>query len=106
MNEDGIVVDLVKLNSGELARRTRLQQTVYLLHRCGADFDLQCAFSRYGLCSAKLAYRARVAQALGEIEGEKRRMAPNPISGLQIQGRHSCSECFGKAVGLEGSSAA
>ena len=41
---ENIVVNLIALHGGELVGRTRLQKEAYLLHRCGANFDLPFPF--------------------------------------------------------------
>ena len=57
MNVEDIVVNLIALNGGKLVGRTRLQKEAYLLHRCGAKFELPFPFiyHHYGPYSLALA---------------------------------------------------
>ena len=55
MNMEDIVVHVVVLNGCELVGRMRLQKTVYLLDRCGAEFGLQYTYHYYGPYSFDLA---------------------------------------------------
>lgn len=55
MNADDIVVSLAALNGGRLVGRARLQKGAYLLHRCGANFDLPFVYHHYGPYSFALA---------------------------------------------------
>lgn len=73
MSAVDIVVALVALWGGELIGRTRLQKGAYLLHCCGANFDLFFVYHHYGPYSFKLA--AGCADAIEErrLEMEERR---------------------------------
>lgn len=72
MNAEDIVVDLIALNGGEMVGRTRLQKGAYLLHRCGANFDLFFTYHHYGPYSFELADGCLDAHAEGRIEIEER----------------------------------
>lgn len=72
MNAEDIVVDLIALNGSELVGRTRLQKGAYLLHRCGANFDLFFTYHHYGPYSFELAEGCLDACAEGRIEIEER----------------------------------
>lgn len=72
MNAEDIVVGLIALQGGELVGRTRLQKQVYLLHRCGANFDLPFVYHHYGPYSFDLASGWTDARAEGRIEIEER----------------------------------
>ena len=72
MNPENIVVDLIAMNGGELIGRTRLQKGAYLLHRCGANFDLRFVYHHYGPYSFDLAAGCLDARAEGWIEIEEK----------------------------------
>ena len=72
MNAEDIVVDLIALNGGVLVGRTRLQKGAYLLHRCGASFDLPFVYHHYGPYSFGLAAGCLDARAEEWIEIEER----------------------------------
>lgn len=55
MNAEDVVVNLLKLNGGEVVGRTRLQKEAYLLDRCGAHFGLPFTYHYYGPYSFALA---------------------------------------------------
>lgn len=71
---EDIVVDLIALHDGELVGRTRLQKEAYLLHRCGANFDLPFPFiyHHYGPYSLALADGLIDAHAGDRIDVEER----------------------------------
>ena len=71
---EDIVVDLIALHGGELVGRTRLQKEAYLLHRCGAKFDLLFPFvyHHYGPYSLALADGLIDAHADDRIDVEER----------------------------------
>ena len=71
MKPDDIVVNLVALHGGELVGRTRLQKGAYLLHRCGANFDLSFVYHHYGPYSFDLADGCVDARAEKRIEIEE-----------------------------------
>ena len=73
MNVEDIVVNLIALHGGELVGRTRLQKEAYLLHRCGAKFDLPFPFiyHHYGPYSLALADGLIDAQAGKRIDIEE-----------------------------------
>ena len=49
MNAEDIAAGLIALHENkELSGRKRLQKEAYLLHRCGADFDLPFTYHHYG----------------------------------------------------------
>ena len=75
MNVEDIVVNLIALHGGELVGRTRLQKEAYLLHRCGANFDLPLPFTyhHYGPYSFALADGLIDARASDRIDIEERR---------------------------------
>ena len=66
MNADDIVVNLIALHGGRLVGRTRLQKGAYLLHRCGADFDLSFVYHHYG------PYSFNLVEGLTDARAEKR----------------------------------
>lgn len=72
MNAEDIVVDLIALNGGELVGRTRLQKGAYLLHRCGANFDLFFTYHHYGPYSFELAEGCLDACAEGWVKIEEK----------------------------------
>ena len=72
MITEDIVVDLIALNGGKLVGRTRLQKGAYLLHRCGANFDLFFTYHHYGPYSFELAEGCLDACAEGWIEIEEK----------------------------------
>ena len=72
MGAEDIVVDLIALNGGELIGRTRLQKLAYLMHRCGAEFDLPFIYHRYGPYSFDLAEGVLAALADKKIEIEEK----------------------------------
>ena len=78
MNTDDIVADLIALNDGKLFGRNRLQRQAYLLHRCGADFDIRFVYYRYGPHSFDLSNGVIEACADERIEIDKQR-GPNGI---------------------------
>lgn len=55
MNAEDVVVNLLKLNGGEVVGRTRLQKEAYLLDRCGANFGIPFTYHYYGPYSFELA---------------------------------------------------
>lgn len=71
---EDIVVDLIALHGGEPVARTRLQKEAYLLHRCGANFDLPLPFiyHHYGPYSLALADGLIDAHADDRIDVEER----------------------------------
>lgn len=69
---DDIVVNLVALNNGELVGRTRLQKLAYLLHSCGANFDVPFVYHHYGPYAPLLANACLSARAERRIEIEER----------------------------------
>lgn len=73
MNADDISVGLVALWGGELVGRTRLQKGAYLLHRCGANFDIPFVYYHYGPYSFDLAEGCLDAEFDGRIKIEERR---------------------------------
>ena len=72
MNPENIVVDLIAMNGGKLIGRTRLQKGAYLLHRCGANFDLGFVYHHYGPYSFDLVAGCLDARAEGWIEIEEK----------------------------------
>ncbi len=72
MNSADIVVNLIKLNGGELVGRTRLQKCAYLLHRCGANFDLAFVYHHYGPYSFDLAAGCTDALSEDYIKSEEK----------------------------------
>ena len=72
MNAEDIVVDMIALNGGEMVGRTRLQKGAYLLHRCGANFNLSFVYHHYGPYSFDLASGCLDARAEGRIDIEER----------------------------------
>ncbi len=75
MNVEDIVVNLIALHDGgELVGRTRLQKEAYLLHRCGANYDLPFPFTyhHYGPYSHALAEGVIDARASDRIDIEER----------------------------------
>ncbi len=72
MNAEEIVVGLVALNDKELVGRTRLQKTIYLLDRCGAEFGLPFEYYRYGPYSFEFVGGLNDALADERIEVEER----------------------------------
>ena len=62
----------VALNGGELIGRTRLQKTIYLLDRCGAEFGLPFEYCRYGPYSFELVGGLNDALADERIDVEER----------------------------------
>lgn len=72
MNAENIVVTLVALSGGMLVGRTRLQKGAYLLHRCGANFDLSFVYHHYGPYSFDLANGCVNARANKRIRIEER----------------------------------
>lgn len=73
MNTEDIVVDLIALNDGQLFGRNRLQRQAYLLHRCGADFNMRFVYYRYAPHSFELANGVIEACADQRIEIERSR---------------------------------
>ena len=71
MTAEDIVVNLIKLNDGELTGRTRLQKEAYLLDRCGAELGLAFTYHYYGPYSFELAEGWEDAHAEGRIEIEE-----------------------------------
>ena len=69
---DDIVVNLIALNNGELVGRTRLQKLAYLLHRCGANFDVPFVYHHYGPYAPLLANACLSARAERRITIEER----------------------------------
>lgn len=73
MNAEDIAAGLIALHEDkELIGRTRLQKEAYLLHRCGANFDLPFTYHHYGPYSFELAEGTLYAQAENRIEIEER----------------------------------
>ena len=72
MNAEDIVVGLIELCGGRLVGRTRLQKGAYLLHRCGANFDLSFVYHHYGPYSFDLANGCVNARANKRIRIEER----------------------------------
>ena len=73
MNAEDIAAGLIALHENkELIGRTRLQKEAYLLHRCGANFDLPFTYHHYGPYSFELAEGTLYAQAEDRIEIEER----------------------------------
>ena len=72
MNAEEIVVGLVALNDKELVGRTRLQKTIYLLDRCGAEFGLPFEYYRYGPYSFEFVGGLNDALADERIEVEEK----------------------------------
>ena len=72
MNVEDIVVNLIAMNGGELVGRTRLQKEAYLLHRCGADFDIPFTYHHYGPYSFALADGLIEAHCHDMIDMEER----------------------------------
>ena len=70
MNEEDAAVNLVALHNGRLVGRTRLQKEGYLLHRCGASFDLEFVYHHYGPYSFELATGVKDACVCKRIEEE------------------------------------
>lgn len=69
MNAEDIAAGLIALHENkELSGRKRLQKEAYLLHRCGADFDLPFTYHHYGPYSFELAEGTLYAQAEDRIE--------------------------------------
>ena len=73
MNTEDIVVDLIALNDGQLLGRNRLQRQAYLLHRCGAEFNMRFVYYRYAPHSFELANGVIEACADQRIEIERSR---------------------------------
>ena len=72
MNAEDIAAGLIALHEDkELIGRTRLQKEAYLLHRCGANFDLPFTYHHYGPYSFELAEGTLYAQADNRIEIEE-----------------------------------
>ena len=69
---EGIVVDLIALHGGKLVGRTRLQKRAYLLHRCGAEFDVKFVYHYYGPYSFDLADGWVDARINDKIEMEEK----------------------------------
>lgn len=69
---DDIVVNLIALNDGKLVGRTRLQKFAYLLHRCGANFDVPFVYHHYGPYAPLLANACLSARAERRITIEER----------------------------------
>lgn len=69
---DDIVVNLIALNDGELVGRIRLQKLAYLLHRCGANFDVPFVYHHYGPYAPLLANACLSARAERRITIEER----------------------------------
>ena len=67
MNPEDIAVNLVKLNSGRVVGRTRLQKVAYLLDRSGAEFGLPFTYHHYGPYSFELADGWADARAEGRV---------------------------------------
>lgn len=72
MNSEDIVVSLISMHGGELVGRTRLQKQAYLLHRCGANFDVSFVYHHYGPYSFDLVDGLTDACAERRIEIEER----------------------------------
>ena len=79
MKAEDIVVNLIALHGGELGGRTRMQKAAYLLHRCGAKFDLPFVYHHYGPYSFDLAAGCTDAHAEGRIETEEKLTAHHGI---------------------------
>ena len=72
MNAEDIAAGLIALHEDkELNGRKRLQKEAYLLHRCGANFDLTFTYHHYGPYSFELAEGTLYAQAEDRIEIEE-----------------------------------
>lgn len=71
MNAADVVVAVIRLSGGELFGRTRLQKTVYLLDRCGADIGLTFSYHYYGPYSFELTDGWVDAEAEGWISVEE-----------------------------------
>ena len=65
MNSEDIVVSLISMHGDELVGRTRLQKQAYLLHRCGANFDVSFVYHHYGPYSFDLVDGVTDARAEG-----------------------------------------
>ncbi len=98
-----IVVNLIALNDGTLAGRTRLQKQAYLLKRCGIGFDIQFTYHRYGPYSFDLSEglddaiddeRVTFEEDLGRYEV--------PYAIFQLKNRSSdpaaCPDYFGRSA--------
>lgn len=72
MNAEDIVVAMIELNGGRLVGRTRLQKGGYLLHRCGANFELPFIYYHYGPYSSDLANGCLNARANKRIRISER----------------------------------
>lgn len=68
---EAIATGIVALHETEIAGRRRLQCLAYLLHRAGADFDLQFTYEK-GPFSAPLAHGLDDALAVRLIDQEQR----------------------------------
>ena len=68
MNSEDIVVNLISMHGGELVGRTRLQKQAYLLHRCGANFDVSFVYHHYGPYSFDLVDGVTDARAEGRVK--------------------------------------
>ena len=68
MTAEEVVVNLIKLNHGQLTGRTRLQKEAYLLDRCGGKFGLRFTYHHYGPYSFELAEGWEDAQAAERID--------------------------------------
>ena len=73
MPEEDIAVDMIALHGGKLVGRTRLQKRAYLLHRCGANFDLPFIYHHYGPYSFDLAEGCIDAQMNKRIKIKEKR---------------------------------
>lgn len=73
MPEEDIAVDMIALHGGKLVGRTRLQKRAYLLHRCGANFDLPFVYHHYGPYSFDLAEGCIDAQMGKRIKIKEKR---------------------------------
>ena len=73
MNAEDIVVNLIALHDRQrLVGRTRLQKRAYLLHRCGANFELPFVYHHYGPYSFDLADGCLDARANKRIKVAER----------------------------------
>ena len=72
MNAEDIVVGLIALHGGELVGRTRLQKQAYLLHQCGANFDVSFVYHHYGPYSFDLVDGLTDARAEGRVKIRER----------------------------------
>jgi uncharacterized protein YwgA len=61
------VAAIVRLNGGEIAGKTRLQKTFYLLEAMELGFGVKFDYHRFGPYSAELIFAAEDAEALGYL---------------------------------------